>query len=238
MELIRSVIKCSYCTRTLEKPVVLPCGELICEKHMNDEKSIQCSSCDQVHELTEKLYPVKAMEKLLEVHLDKLDLGPEYQKAYRSCLDLEISLAEFDQLCNDAELFIDRAINPLRNSVINKAQELSFEIEKRKTELLTQLDLYQQECELSLKETDFEFTFSRIGEKMEKRKIDLADRFKEIETSLEINQDKWEQMRNENQKVREQTEKDMSAFIASGLLMGKSREFQEKVNHFNSFSLK
>ena len=50
MEIIRKAITCKICTQILESPVVLPCGESICEKHIDSmEHEISCRSCGKAY---------------------------------------------------------------------------------------------------------------------------------------------------------------------------------------------
>lgn len=173
----------------------------------------------------------------MNAHLDKFDFGPEYQDAYRSCIDLDMSLAEFDRLLTDAVFFIDRAIKPLKDSVEIKAQELSFEIDAKKSNAIDLLDKYQAECEENLKRFEFEPMFNDMSEKMDERKEALANNFRELESTFQLNPKKMEAIRNENRKVKEKCEKEMSLVITNNLLMGKMMEYKDIVKEFSNLTL-
>lgn len=52
MEKIHELLKCKYCQERLENPVVLPCGETICEEHIREEdEQIECKICCKKHEI-------------------------------------------------------------------------------------------------------------------------------------------------------------------------------------------
>ena len=40
-------LKCSYCPKVLQDPIILPCQDTICKEHLNESniKSIQCLTC-------------------------------------------------------------------------------------------------------------------------------------------------------------------------------------------------
>ena len=56
MNKLKSSYICSYCSKIYKDPVELPCGDLICEEHLNEEKLLKNN-----------------FEKLL--HLNKLTLS-------------------------------------------------------------------------------------------------------------------------------------------------------------------
>ena len=55
MEYLQESIKCKLCFQSLEKPVLLPCGNVICQKHQHEsqenQNGIYCTVCDLNHEI-------------------------------------------------------------------------------------------------------------------------------------------------------------------------------------------
>ena len=69
-----SILICPVCDQQLSSPINLPCGEVICEKHVNenltgeDKTSIQCpiKDCNQKHSIPSAGFIVnKRLQKLL-----------------------------------------------------------------------------------------------------------------------------------------------------------------------------
>ena len=55
---LNDIFKCTFCNSLLESPIILPCSETICEKHLNEMKSaqissknIKCTLCTNQHQI-------------------------------------------------------------------------------------------------------------------------------------------------------------------------------------------
>ena len=56
MQKLKSNLTCSYCSKIYKDPVELPCGDLICKEHLNDNEVVQknkikCQECKQEFEV-------------------------------------------------------------------------------------------------------------------------------------------------------------------------------------------
>ena len=91
MESILNTIKCSICHEILELPVVLPCNETVCKKHVKDD-FFRCDKCGVEHQIpTNGFQPNIALQKLIEVGIAGLDFGSVYNEAKKSCESFERS---------------------------------------------------------------------------------------------------------------------------------------------------
>ena len=132
----KALITCQLCTQKFELPVILPCGETLCKKHVHDRASILhsddtlfsqgkfiCMFCNEEHKIPAKSFPAnKAIEKLLEMNLDKLDLGKAHRNAKISYTNLNAKLDVFVHLQNDPVYFIADYFSEL----INKVSQLTI----------------------------------------------------------------------------------------------------------------
>lgn len=60
MEIIRHAITCKICHEILDSPVVLPCGESVCQKHTNRvEEEMACFMCGIISSLLYFIYSPK-----------------------------------------------------------------------------------------------------------------------------------------------------------------------------------
>ena len=64
---------CLICSRIYKNPFVLPCGDTICEEHLNEPQSlknnsIKCHSCEEVFEVknNQMTRPNKALHMLIQ----------------------------------------------------------------------------------------------------------------------------------------------------------------------------
>ena len=70
----KSRLTCSYCSRILKDPIMLPCDDSICREHLSDrdvinENRIKCKECSE--EFQVKDYQFKSnneLMKLIESH--------------------------------------------------------------------------------------------------------------------------------------------------------------------------
>jgi hypothetical protein len=91
METIEMVIKCTDCKCVLELPVILPCSDSICKKHVKEGASqFHCLACDIIHAVPNAGFPVnKALAVLLDRQIQNSRFSAEYTKAFDSIKDLE-----------------------------------------------------------------------------------------------------------------------------------------------------
>ena len=70
---LKSDLTCSFCKEIYKNPYSLPCGDSLCEEHLNEafirkNNSIKCKTCQKVFTLkdNEMIRPNTAMQKLIE----------------------------------------------------------------------------------------------------------------------------------------------------------------------------
>ena len=84
MPILCDAMKCSECENMLEKPVILPCGESVCRKHIpvvakegGENPKFYCKVCDDSHHVPSDGFPAnKALEKFF-------NMGKEYTEAVK-----------------------------------------------------------------------------------------------------------------------------------------------------------
>ena len=163
MNIVRDAIICISCKQTLKAPVFLPCGHSICKNHIEDDdkeeresnkrRKIECNSCNETHEIPMKGFaPNRALESLMEVDIDKLDLGEEYNSAFKKCTKFEDLLEQFNKAKNDPETRIHSVLSDLRNKVDLKREELKQEIDKKALEIIEKINEYEKDCKATFKQ--------------------------------------------------------------------------------------
>ena len=72
---ISELLKCEFCKRTFETPILLPCGETMCKRDLTGlnereegvEEVIICYFCGEQHPMPEEGFPMnKIVENLLK----------------------------------------------------------------------------------------------------------------------------------------------------------------------------
>ena len=104
MNRILNAIKCAHCHETLESPVILPCNDIICKKHVSNETNdlIRCEKCGVEHLIPSNGFqPVSALQEIIEAEIVNLDFGSVHNKAKKSCKSLENGLKQLYILLKD-----------------------------------------------------------------------------------------------------------------------------------------
>lgn len=195
MNLLEKSIKCRSCQKIIFEPVFLPCGHSICKQHVNEavgenEKQIKCDICAESFDIPSKGFaPNRALEGLMEVDIDELDLGEEYNSAFKKCAKFEDLLEQFKKVKNHPETRIHEVLNDLRNKVDLRREVLKHQIDKEAMEMIEKIDEYEKECKASIKSD------SSLDNKIKAWENDLEHSQLFLKT-LKRNTDKWNEISN------------------------------------------
>ena len=179
MNLLDESIKCKSCDEIISEPVVLYCGHSICKYHVDiavkeNQKLMKCDICNKSFDIPINGFaPNRALENLMEVDIDELDLGEEYNAAFDKCEYFGDLLDQLNSIKNDPEVKIHTVLSDLRNKVkkiisssvcefchynnfeLNKVdlrrEELKQEIDKKALEMIEKLNQYEKDCKASIK---------------------------------------------------------------------------------------
>jgi hypothetical protein len=150
MEMFADSFKCKECQKQLDCPVLLPCGNSICQKHVNNEmKEHSCVSCKKAHPIpadNEGFYLNKALKHIIDVSTEKRRQCPEYNQAYESHQELENLLDVYQQLKSQKHYFINETIASLKNEIDILREEIKLKIDLETQRIVNFLTEYEQEC--------------------------------------------------------------------------------------------
>ena len=121
---------CEYCQEVLDSPIILPCGDRICQKHLSGQESIKCFICSMVHQVDEASFPVdKILQKLIVLNIK---CGQSHVKAKSAFERHQVLLFELENLIKDPFNYLYEYITSIRNTVciekeLNRLNDLQFE---------------------------------------------------------------------------------------------------------------
>lgn len=105
-EKLQKLTLCEYCKHKFKNPVILPCGESICRRHVHDmfrctdedRSRIFCFFCGEEHYYDhEKGYPPnKLLQGLIEIEMEKSEI--RYEEARHLCDRLRSDILEIEQI--------------------------------------------------------------------------------------------------------------------------------------------
>lgn len=129
VEKVQSFLNCSICTERLEKPIFLPCGQIICNKHLDEmeekssqenlpynsaKKRIQCFFCSSEH--YEHFQVALSIQKMLEMNFDQIH-STKFKVCKSSVNELKEELIISENVLNDPENFIYEYFASIKNQV-------------------------------------------------------------------------------------------------------------------------
>lgn len=148
METIRSALKCSMCNGYLNTPVIMPCGETICEIHANseNEESIYCFGCGKSHEIPKDGFiRVKSLERIMETRINEFNLGKEHSDAVESIENFKDSIGQLSLLIKDPDYVLNETVDSFKRRVHLKSEELKLLIDEDAEYLIDSLDNFHRQ---------------------------------------------------------------------------------------------
>ncbi len=117
------------CETILERPVLLPCGEIICTRHEKQYKSkdtAKCQLCDGEHFLDESQHFLtnKVAAGLLAAEFNKLDFGENYKQAAKLLAELKSAYLDYEKFQDNAEELIFGTFQEMRRKVNLTREEI------------------------------------------------------------------------------------------------------------------
>jgi hypothetical protein len=182
---LKSQLTCTYCSRILKDPILLPCDDSICCGHLSERKvvkenRIKCGKCKQEFQIKGNQF--KSNEALIKLIEDRCYLSEEEISLKKV---LEVSMQNFFEFYD--EFVQNKSI--LETDVYDHFQEMRFQIDEHRERLketsaiiddiaLTMIDESKKYGEMFLKNLNerFQVNFSSF----EKNKP-LEDELNEIE---------------------------------------------------------
>jgi hypothetical protein len=165
LDSIKSILNCKFCVRILENPVILPCGETICDKHDESfrvKETAKCPICDEYHTLgeSERFLANKGFERLLATEISKLELGEDYREAAKLLDELNNLKSVYDEMGSNTEdlvgekfLAMRRKVDLIRDEIIQKVHDCSEKI-------ISDINAYEEECKLNLSNVESKIRLS------------------------------------------------------------------------------
>lgn len=248
MDRVKQATKCVECLQTIESPVLLPCSDSICEKHvnLNCRNSIICGGCGVEHQIPKNVgFPKnKALEEIISAKISFLDFGETHAKAKEQCTKIEGLLKSMDLLEKGASSYAYEEIDKLRNRVHLKSENLKLSVDQKTEKLLEMLKEYQKNCEKSIESMSNNLTnrtYRRGLYKMEESKFDqLRNKAQEKLrcwrnelNEIKFNESRWSDIIFKSKEIIEDIESSIKDY-KMGLMLGEVT-FNKKSSEVKDF---
>jgi DNA repair exonuclease SbcCD ATPase subunit len=234
MEVVGNSIKCVQCKAVLECPVVLPCGDCVCKKHVQQQETINefhCLACDTVHFIPAGGFiEIKALRTLLEAKIQKAKFTPEYTSACSSFKNLEQMIDELKHFKKDPYYLINKKIGELKSETDIIRDQFKLTIDQKADELIKELDDYEQECKSNLDSTDVTNRLEKISANVNMLKDEL-ERWQRTLNCFDSDEAEWKEIQEKSEKYKNDLETKLAECVDEFLLK-KMTEFKIKILSF------
>jgi hypothetical protein len=237
METIEEAIKCAECKRVLESPVLLPCSDSICKKHVKEGASeFHCLACDIIHPVPSRGFPVnKALSIMLERKIQNNKFSAEYNCAFDSFKNLEKKVDEVKLLQKDPHFFINKVIGELKCETDILRDEFKLAIDRKAEEIIKDLDEYEQECKSNLVSRDVAKKLEELTKTISGIKDELAT-WQETLRCFDAKEDALKLIKENGERYKNELQAKLNEY-ESDFLLTKLADYQQKLRSFCDIKL-
>jgi hypothetical protein len=159
LEKIKKFFKCKFCNETYSNPIVLSCGDKICEKDLdkiehksneNSELQIKCPLCEDIMLLPEKKFPYD--KSLKELILDIVDVDFDFSDDYLVVKDnlkyIDLMIKHLETLNEDPNNYTYEYFLNLKNKVDIEKEKCLLFINDHFSRLIEQIKEYENKCKI------------------------------------------------------------------------------------------
>ena len=182
MDRILNIINCSICHEIFESPVILPCNDTVCKKHVKDQIKddfFRCDKCGVENRVPSNGFqPLPFLEELIKIAKDGLVFCSVNNEAKKSCESFEELLKEIAVALKDPFFLSHERIRVLKNSAQLKGEELKLIIDQEMKTLFDILDDYERQSKEYLSSNEFKV-------ESEKLETELKSAYSNLDSWLE-----------------------------------------------------
>jgi cell fate (sporulation/competence/biofilm development) regulator YmcA (YheA/YmcA/DUF963 family) len=236
-ETLLVALKCSECKFTLESPVILPCGDSICQSHVKQEtQEFHCLVCDLIHPIPNAGFPPnKNLAILINEKIDKLKFNPQYESAFDSFKCVEKLVDEMKLFQKDPYHIINKAIGELKNEVDIIKHEFNLAIENKASEIIGELEKYQQECRCNLDSVGVTNKLEKIDQNIDAIKEELG-KWHQTLRCFESNETEWQVITEKSHEYNARFKFELDAY-EDEFLLNKLDDYRRKIISFCTVEL-
>lgn len=145
--------ECPQCKSHLKFPVLLPCGQSVCQSHViGKDRVFFCASCNSNHLIPDggflpdnvAIESMRVEEEQQRAAKEKeAHFETEKEKALRSVRELQATLDQMTQLKNDPQTYISEVIGKLKRQVEEARNKLKKRIDDEADQVIGEINRYR-----------------------------------------------------------------------------------------------
>jgi hypothetical protein len=240
MEAIESALKCAECKAFLECPIILPCSDSICKKHIktDDDKEYHCLHCDATHVTPSSGFPEnKSLRILLEAKIQQTIFGQQYKSASCSLQNLHKVIDDLRLFQTDPYYIVSKKINELKIETHIVRDQFKLSIDAKADTLIKELDEYEQECKRLVSSSDLlSKRLARLATDIDGLVKGELEKWHQSLNCFDSDEKEWRLIQEKSDRYRNQLEMDLGQFEDEFLLQ-KLSDYQLRVASFCKIQL-
>ena len=194
---LKSISDCDRCNNLLVDPIVMPCSNVICKKHLNEilnnisneKNTFICGICLEEHQIPKNGFIVNnRLHKLTKFELNTLKLSPVFHECTKEIEDAKDNMFKVELLEQNAENYIYEYFEDIKRQVDIRREDLKLKIDEYSDEMIKSVELNQMNLIKLTKEVN------QMTTVIEKSKNELKKLITQFDT-LEINDKKFEDIK-------------------------------------------
>ena len=155
---LKDIVICDYCDCVFDCPVILPCSEIICEKHVEEMKfannfddTLKCNFCGEQHLIPKDGFiKDKRLSKMIELEYHQMDFGKAHRNAHYLCKELNQMIGKYEILTKEPEFLIEDYFQKIFNQINLRREESHQVTEKWYNDCIQEIESYKIECLVKL----------------------------------------------------------------------------------------
>lgn len=158
---IKNILTCTTCQNLFNCPIILPCGDRICQEHLHEKSTITCSVCCEIHPITAvQKFPIDHLLtelQRLSLH-EQVFIGYQHEKALEAFGKQKNAILELEKLTVDPYYYLYETVLKVRNEIDLK-YELKLITRENYEQLLDELKRFEDERKNSLEVDKIDLNF-------------------------------------------------------------------------------
>ena len=210
---MKKLMMCEFCCKTFTSPILLPCGETMCEKDINglfvkenEPHVIYCFFCNKEHRIPTFGFPSnKIVNNLLAHNVQNLDMGHTYEHARRVLDTLKTKLADMGRIRASPKKYIQSFVDQLIDEMAKKRDHAKVITDAIFQQMVHTLGEFKDNCEARFEEEGLKQIDECLVDEVRAAHDKLSD---ELE-NLVVDEKRWREICVEADKLEKRLEVDM-----------------------------
>jgi WD40 repeat protein len=133
------------CKKYLKEPITLPCGDTVCQEHLNEQATfMKCPVCQQEFKIPEE--GLKINQEINILINKNSHLNGQHRQVKDLFDKLEEMIEDFHSNLDRPQLYIDKFFSLIRNKIDLHRERIIESVHKRSEQFLNKLKEMEQEC--------------------------------------------------------------------------------------------